>query len=433
MNRKNNIILLTALLLTTLFASAQVGSPYSQYGVGDLNRVGFGQSQSMGGIGIGLRTSQHINVLNPAAYSALDSNAVIYELGLSGGFNTVETTDASDFKTDANIDYFALGFRAARRWHTGLGVLKMSSIDYLLKENISNDYNGSVETYYYGDGGTYKLFWTNSFAVTKDFSLGLSLNYNFGAINRVRTIVFHDDRSADNTKYEENTNLYGLTFDYGAQYTIPLKNSWDLTLGATYSNKMKVNKKSNVLAGTIYNQSNGEIILEDVVGAIIIDTLSSMTREDEKSKITLPQKIGAGFTLTKKNMLIVGADIKFQNWSNLKLDSFDKDLDDQLSIHAGMEYTPDYKSMTSYLKRTHYRLGGHFNQSHITINDQRINDYGISFGVGLPLRRTNTSFNVSFELGQRGTTEKYLVKETYGIVSLNLSLSDIWFIKRKYN
>ncbi len=431
MNRKHNVLILTAFLLSTLFASAQVGSPYSQYGVGDLNRVGFGQSQAMGGIGIGLRTNQHINVLNPAAYSALDSNSVIYELGLSGGFNTVETTNASDFKTDGNIDYFALGFRAARRWHTGLGLMKVTNIDYLLKSDNSNNYNGLIDTYYYGDGGTYKFYWTNSFAVTEELSLGVSINYNFGAINRVKTIIFYEDSGADNTKYDEQTNLYGFTFDYGAQYTLPLKNSWDLTLGLTYSNQMKVNKKSNIMAGTLYNTSYGEIVLEDVIAGVLIDTVINI--EDEKSKTKLPQKIGGGFTLSKKNKLIVGADINFQNWSNFELDSFDEALNDQFSIHAGMEYTPDYKSMTSYLKRTHYRLGGHFNQSHITIGSQRINDYGISFGVGLPLRRTNTSFNVSFELGQRGTTEQNLVKETYGVVSLNLSLSDIWFLKRKYN
>jgi hypothetical protein len=56
----------------------------------------------------------------------------------------------------------------------------------------------------------------------------------------------------------------------------------------------------------------------------------------------------------------------------------------------------------------------------------------LSFGLGLPLRNTNTSVNISGEFGRRGTLDQNLLRETYGILSINLSLSDIWFVKRKF-
>jgi len=36
-------------------------------------------------------------------------------------------------------------------------------------------------------------------------------------------------------------------------------------------------------------------------------------------------------------------------------------------------------------------------------------------------------------MGQRGTLKENLIKENYIQVSLNLSLYDIWFVKRRFN
>jgi hypothetical protein len=61
-----------------------------------------------------------------------------------------------------------------------------------------------------------------------------------------------------------------------------------------------------------------------------------------------------------------------------------------------------------------------------------LTDFGISFGVGLPLKRSKTSFNLAFEWGQRGTTDDNLVKENYAKVTMNLTLHEFWFLKRKF-
>jgi hypothetical protein len=146
----------------------------------------------------------------------------------------------------------------------------------------------------------------------------------------------------------------------------------------------------------------------------------------------MPSKFGGSITYYHKNNFIIGADITMHKWSELETDEIDDQYKDAFSYKGGLQWTPDENSINSYLKRIRYRFGGHYTQSHIVLSDQRINDYGVSFGFGLPLRNSKTSFNISGELGQRGTTDQNLLKETYGIISLNLSLSDIWFFKRKY-
>ena len=57
----------------------------------------------------------------------------------------------------------------------------------------------------------------------------------------------------------------------------------------------------------------------------------------------------------------------------------------------------------------------------------------MSFGLGLPLRKTKSEINLSVEVGERGTTNNNLIKEQFLRFQIGLSLSDIWFVKRKYD
>ena len=63
-----------------LGASAQSGtnSPYSQYGLGVLSDQSQGFNRGMSGLGYGLRTSNQVNVMNPASYSSIDSLTMIF-------------------------------------------------------------------------------------------------------------------------------------------------------------------------------------------------------------------------------------------------------------------------------------------------------------------------------------------------------------------
>jgi hypothetical protein len=62
-----------------------------------------------------------------------------------------------------------------------------------------------------------------------------------------------------------------------------------------------------------------------------------------------------------------------------------------------------------------------------------LKDFGITFGMGLPLKRSKTSFNLAFEWGQRGTTDNSLIKENYMRLTMNLTLHEYWFMKRKFD
>ena len=106
-------------------------------------------------------------------------------------------------------------------------------------------------------------------------------------------------------------------------------------------------------------------------------------------------------------------------------------------ISLGGFYLPKINSISSYWNRVTYRAGLRLENTGLLVdgsgnnsNFTEIKDFGISFGLGLPLKRLST-VNAGFEFGKRGTRTNNLIQENYFNFRLSLSLSDSWFIKRR--
>ena len=81
-----NIFISFALLLflsTSLLGQNNSGTPYSKYALG-LLPDNYGAYTAMGGISAAMRDNYNINFLNPASYTALDSNRFYFQLGITG-------------------------------------------------------------------------------------------------------------------------------------------------------------------------------------------------------------------------------------------------------------------------------------------------------------------------------------------------------------
>ena len=65
-------------------SSINAFSPYSMYGLGELRTPGTLQTRSMGGVGVGMRNAAAVNLLNPAAYSAVRPKSFLFDFGLEG-------------------------------------------------------------------------------------------------------------------------------------------------------------------------------------------------------------------------------------------------------------------------------------------------------------------------------------------------------------
>jgi hypothetical protein len=84
-------------------------------------------------------------------------------------------------------------------------------------------------------------------------------------------------------------------------------------------------------------------------------------------------------------------------------------------------------------KMVFYRFGGEYRQSYLVIDDTPIDYRAVTIGAGIPLKGFLSIINVSLELGQNGTSKNGLFKENFVTLHLDMSLKNLWFMKRKYD
>ena len=80
-----------------------------------------------------------------------------------------------------------------------------------------------------------------------------------------------------------------------------------------------------------------------------------------------------------------------------------------------------------------YRFGLYNSETYLNLRNQQLDEQVVSFGFGLPLKRSGSLLNLSAELGQMGTTNNGLIKESFARFKIGFIFSDIWFVKRKFD
>ena len=429
---------LFAALATTAISQVNTYSPYTRFGLGDLSQEGFGQNMGMGGTGIAMRDENKLNYLNPAAYTARDSMSVLLDFGMTGyknSYKTNELTSGNELTSEwynANFHHLALSVPIGKNFAMGTGIVPYSSVGYNLKQEYNELGTGDAIDYYFkGNGGVLKYFLGLSAEMFNRISVGVNMNYLHGDITRQRQITFPKNRGFAETKALEEIVIGHTYFGFGLQYKEVFGEKFFFTLGGTYDMETKLNSAFN---SSVTNTFPGEgfAINDSVVVKPDVDIIND---QSDKS-ITLPMKIGVGLAFGIPGKLTVTGDYMQQDWASIDnatlLPQGSYDLAVATSLRAGIEYTPDFEAFRGYYNLMSYRLGGFMNESYVKIGDYQLNDYGITFGVGLPLGRTKSSLNIAFTYGSRGTLENNLIKENYGILTFNVTLHDLWFFKRKY-
>ena len=380
---------------------------------------GFGRSTAMGGATLASRYGLQINTANPASYTATDSLNFLFEFGLQGYFTDFKTDISSMSSNDINFNYFAMAFRINSWMATSLGVLPYSNVGYDAQATEEIENTGVYNTKYYGEGTISDAFWGLSIQPLKNLSVGFNLNYRFGNLSRNSELTFAD---ADMYLLQRYSKLrvrdFGLEF--GAQALLPLKSDKQLVLGAVFENK------------PTYTSLISDIVQKNIFygGAVDQDTL--FFQDEEKAEIVFPTTIGLGISFSKKDVYEVNIDYYHQRWSEATFFGEKSEFLTDLNKFAfGAEWIPDKFSIRSAFKRVAYRAGFKYEQTYHAFDSHQVNSFGITFGLGLPLYRSNSTINVSAEFGKRGTTNYGLVREDYAKVNLSANLHDLWFIQRK--
>ena len=421
--------LVTFLVTFPLFGQLNTYSPYTRFALGDLAKPGFGQNQAMGGTGLAIHESNRINPLNPASFSSLDSTSVYFDFGLNSFHNEYQTENFTNSWWNMNLHHVAFATSMGKHMGFSAGIVPYSSIGYNIKQEYDDYVIGeAMDTYYKGDGGIINFYLGTSFEVAKRLSLGVTMNYLMGRLTRERDVYFPMNPGYSSVSSLENFDLRKAVFGLGLQYKEVFSDKFFFTLGGVYDFEAngsvtldyKVNNTIHPYDPTYLNDS------------VIIDPDYTLGEDTTYRDFFIPQKVGIGIALGIPNKLTITGDYYMQDWTG----SFSGEnfaTTNATSMHFGAEYIPDHEALRGYIKLITYRLGGYYSNYYLQVNDYQLTDYGITFGLGLPVKTLKSSINVAFTAGTRGTTDYNLVKENYGIITFNVTLHDLWFRKRRFD
>jgi len=418
------LLLVIATLSANAFAQTGINSPYSRYGLGQLNDKNVNSAaMGMGGLSVATHDPTALNPANPASYGSLDSSSFLFEIGVAGNITTLKTTALSESGYDATLSYIFAGFPITRWWKSGIGIMPYSKIGYNIETLVEVDNFSNVVHSFNGDGGLNQVFWGNGFNVTNKLRAGINITYLFGQSSRSSMVYYPDSVFIFGTKVESKIRGGGFIFDYGVQYDININKTTQATIGVTYANEFNLNATRTYLSKTLTGGFGDEV-------ESVKDTIEYIT--DEKGTIVIPQRFGVGVVVKKEGRWLVGMDFEWQNWKEFAVYDIADTLINSFHVTLGGEFMPKHTNISSLFKRMTYRGGIRYNQSYLKFGETRINEFGISFGIGFPMKKSKTGLELGVEFGKRGTTNNSLIQEDFMNMSLGISIQEHWFHKRRY-
>ena len=399
-----------------VFSQNNTNSPYTQYGYGKLADQTFGQAQSMGGIGYGLRTSGQINPLNPASYSMVDSLTFLFDFGLTAEKNWLSDGENSQSNYNGNFSYLAMQFRLMKGLGVSIGLKPYSFVGYNYGSVTAID-NSYFQVAYNGTGALTQVYGGLGYELIKNtLSIGVNAGYTFGSINRNIYLAFPELTSATSVVQTHKVEARDFHWEVGLQYSTFIGKKDRLTIGSIFS------PKQNFSAGNDLVRNNETVPFNQ--------------------NLQIPLNIGGGFSYVKGSQLTFGGDVLYQNWSDVSYPFSGKDLNgkdpsfnDRMKYSFGIEYVADPSYITrNYTKRIRYRLGGYYSDSYINANDSKINEYGATVGIGFPfrLRGKESMVNIGAEY-IKISPQKELIDEQYFKLTLGITFSETWFRKYKFD
>ena len=423
LNKYKFTILTIFIAFVSININAQTtNSPYSMFGVGELSELGYGRSKAMGGVSTPLYSSLHLNPNNPASYTALSSNSVIFEVGINIKNYTLKTKDDSFTDFDGNIAYIALGIPINKWWKSGLGLKPLSSVNYNIQEttiHVHNNDSTQITNLYKGEGGINSLYFDNSFKITDYLSVGLKSSYIFGSVDKIKTISSYNDYSTTIINQEDRIIVNSFAFSSGIHFHKSINDNFILNLAATYALKSDIGADNNRFVTSLVNTSSNNLFMDTLFDANV-----------QEGALELPQSFSTGVSVVLNKKYEIAFDYNRANWSDTKFFGEQQTLANFEQFAGGIEFTPDYRSI-KFFKVIRYRAGANMSKSYLMYESKQLQSYEFSLGFGMPLKKSGAIINCSFAYGNRYIpNEKDLLSESYYSFNLNLSLHALWFKKR---
>lgn len=434
MCKKIKLLSILAMLTAGAVNAQTENSPYSRYGLGDVLPSQNIMSRGIGGVSAAYADVISVNFQNPASYAKLKRST--FDFGLEVDSRTLRVFDPPRkfSSTSPIISYIQLGVPLSqkRNWGMNFGLRPVTRINYKIQTTIPNELTATlkdtISTIFEGNGGTYEVYTGTGFGIG-NLSVGINVGYLFGSKDySTKRYVIVDSLFLYPSLHENNTNFGGLFANAGFQYTIKINKEDMLRIGGFGSLKGTYQANREQVVRTFeQNATTGQL-----------DSIDVVSRVKTSGKVVYPSTYGAGLMFYKGSKWLVGADFTQTQWTDYRFFNETDAVQNSWNVHVGGQILPNASPVAgkSYWNRVTYRAGFNYGQNYVYVNQKDQPMWGVSIGFGLPMRPpayTNqySIINTSFEFGKRGNTSNE-ISENFFKIGIGLTLSDIWFLKKKY-
>lgn len=415
-----SVFLLTGIAIGAFAQSA--ASPYSIFGIGTLSGKGLIYHNNMGGLGISNGKPWILNNINPALLPM--NNYSTFDAGLSIESRTLNTSELKQSNINGGLSYLAMGFPlVSGKWSMAFGLMPYSNVSYNVTSsgNVINREEATSDRQNVGSGGLNQVYMSSGWQLIPNFLYaGGRIGYTFGTIKDETFLNLSETEYRD----EEDSIGFPKQFDPSVLYRSTRYSDF-LIEGGIHARK-RVGKKMDLNVGMVYEfSSNMKTTRNERIEVTTSDPVppTDTIVFDSKGMTFLPQKLGIGASLSKAYKWTFGVDFYVRDWSKFESEfGREQDLTQNYQVIIGGEFTPDITSVSSYMKRVTYQFGINYEQTPVKINNTNIDDFGINFGLSLPV--AYSIFNVGVKYGQLGTTSNGLIKENYYKINLGMTFND---------
>lgn len=410
-------ILLTTIQTLPLLAQNSTNSPYSGFGIGELEMASGGRNTAMGQTGIALRSSLFLNPANPASLTTIEPQSFLFDVGVNFEYTRLENATKGVDVSNGNLSWLQMGFPISKKLFGGITLNPKSSVGYKIFTEKSID--GTSATYpavFEGSGGLSEAAGLLAWKLSGNISLGAKVGYIWGNVTQMLSQSIMVSSNAYSLSQEDNTHYSGSYFNLGTQISIPVNSKSSFVLGSVAGISSKLNSETSTTITKAYSSSS-EIISSDLM------TSGSMK---------LPLDLGFGVSYLHGDKWVTTFDFKKSNWEKATLNINSNKLSTNNSFRGGLEFAP--KNDPHILRHVaRYRLGYRYESGYLKMYNKQIQEQAVSFGIGLPIKKDRSYANFSLEIGTRGTKEAHLVQEKFLKLNCSFNLWDKWFIKRQIN
>lgn len=388
-------------------------SAYSIVGIGDIETGFFDRSAGVANTGLSSSSSRFLYHANPASYTKLDD--YFFHVELSSRFKWVSysggsVSSSASTSSDLQIKKVAVAIKVKKYWGASFGLLPFSSSNYSFyapKEIVGTPY--TAQAYYEGSGSINQLYFANSFALTKNLSIGVHSAFLFGHMEKKETIASgYIDSTLVTTKNTYYTNPY---FKMGMQYHAKVNSNLALGVGLTGSLQTKL-------------RSTERLLVQDGSTTVVSNDAYN------NDYFRLPYTYGAGLSATIKDKYTISSDYNYQSWSDQNIKGVGYSLTNSSRYSAGFEYSKKLHYRDLSFERYFMQAGFYYSQSYLVINTNQINDVGGTIGGGFNFNN-GLGLQAALQFGNRGTVSSGLIKENYTQFTLTFSYRDRWLTNVK--